>query len=166
MLPDNPKLSSLNSLLATRQRLRESGQTLVMTNGSFDLLHPGHIYFLQEARRMGHRLLVALNSDASIRLLKGPRRPVQTDRERAYALAALACVDHIVVFEEPDLVKEITALRPDIYAKAGDYTLEKLHAGERAALEAGGAQIRFLPFLDGFSTTKLIRKIEAAGGID
>lgn len=149
-----------------RQQLRVAGQTLVMTNGCFDLLHTGHIYFLQNARKLGHRLLIALNSDASVRILKGPKRPVQSELERAYALAALECVDYLVMFTEPNLVGEITALKPDIYTKAGDYDMGRLHAGERAALEAGGAKIQFLPFLQGFSTTSLIRKINQAGGID
>ena len=139
---------------------------LVMTNGCFDLLHTGHIFFLQNARRLGDRLIIALNSDASVRILKGPKRPVQAELERAFALAALDCVDHIVIFNEPNLTKEITALQPDIYTKAGDYDLGRLHPGERAALEAAGATIRFLPFLAGFSTTSLIQKILRAGGID
>jgi bifunctional ADP-heptose synthase (sugar kinase/adenylyltransferase) len=100
-----------------------------------------------------------------VRAIKGPTRPVQTEVERAYALAALACVDGIVIFDTPRLTAEIRALRPDVYCKAGDYTLEKLDAGERAALEEVGAQIEFLPFLEGFSTTKLIAKIKAAGEI-
>ena len=153
-------------MMVVRQHLRATGQTLVMTNGCFDLLHAGHICFLQNARRLGDRLLVAVNSDASVRLLKGPKRPVQGEMERAFALAALACVDFLVMFNEPNLVGEITALQPDIYTKAGDYDIGRLHAGERAALEGEGAKIRFLPFLDGFSTTNLIRKIVEAGGID
>jgi rfaE bifunctional protein nucleotidyltransferase chain/domain len=165
MLPNNPKLSLLSVMEATRRRLRENGQTLVMTNGCFDLLHPGHIYFLQNARKLGDRLLVALNTDASVHLLKGPQRPVQTEKERAFALAALDCVDHLVIFDDANLAYEITALQPDIYTKAGDYTLDKLHRGERIALERAGAKIQFLPFLAGFSTTTLIQKIIKAGGI-
>ena len=166
MLPDNLKLSPLPSMRETRQGLRKIGLRLVMTNGCFDLLHTGHIYFLQQARLLGDRLLVVLNSDASVRILKGPRRPVQTELERAFALAALGCVDHIVIFNEPNLAREITALQPDIYTKAGDYNLDRLHPGERAALETGGTKIHFLPFLEGFSTTGLIRNIIRAGGID
>ena len=166
MLPENPKLSSLNFLMDVRPRWRAAGQLLVMTNGCFDLLHPGHLYFLQNARQLGDRLLVALNSDESVRLLKGPGHPVQTGLERAYALAALGCVDHVVIFNEPNLMTEIAALQPDFYTKAGDYSLDKLHHGERAALEKCGAQIAFLPFLEGFSTTALIQKIAGIGGED
>ena len=108
---------------------------------------------------------VALNSDASVKQLKGPLRPVQAEGERAYALAALTCVDAIVIFHEPRLTAEIRALRPDVYVKAGDYTLATLDPGERAALEETGARIEFMPFLPGFSTTQLIAKIKAAGGV-
>lgn len=153
-------------MIEARQRLREAGNTLVMTNGCYDLLHTGHLYFLQNARRLGDRLLVALNSDSSVRLLKGSKRPVQTEFERAFALAALECVDYIVIFNDLNLIGEIAALQPNIYTKAGDYNLDKLHLGERTALEECGATIRFLPFLHGFSTTNLIRKIIQAGGID
>jgi rfaE bifunctional protein nucleotidyltransferase chain/domain len=108
---------------------------------------------------------VAMNSDASVRELKGPTRPIQNEAQRAYALGALACVDAIVVFGTPRLTAEINALRPDIYCKAGDYTLQTLDKGERAALEAAKAQITFMPFLPGFSTTSLIERIKAAGGV-
>jgi len=138
---------------------------VVLTNGVFDLLHTGHLYYLQKARELGDALIVALNGDASVRALKGPTRPVQNEEERAYALAALACIDGVVIFREPRLTAEIRALRPDVYSKAGDYTLEKLDPDERAALEEVGARIEFLPFLPGFSTTALIAKIKAAGEV-
>ena len=162
---DNPKLRNLEHSVTQRQKLRAAGRRVVLTNGVFDLLHTGHIYYLQKARALGDALFVALNSDASVRALKGPKRPVQSEEARAYALGALACVDGVVIFNEPRLTAEIRALRPDVYCKAGDYTLEKLDAGERAALEEVGAKITFLPFLPGFSTTELIAKIKAAGDI-
>jgi len=166
MLPHTPKLLSLESMVAERHRLRQLGKKLVMTNGCFDLLHTGHIYFLQNARQLGDHLIVAVNSDASVQILKGPKRPVQSELERAFGLAALGCIDSLVMFTKPNLIEEITALQPNIYTKAGDYDINRLHAGERAALEACQAQIRFLPFLTGFSTTGLIQKIIRAGGID
>lgn len=153
-------------MVAERERLRSAGRTVVMTNGCFDLLHVGHVYFLQQARQLGDSLVVALNSDVSVRTLKGTKRPIQSETDRAFLLAALDCVDGIVIFSKPDLVDEITALRPDIYTKAGDYDLTRLHSGERAALEAAGASIRFLPFLAGFSTTSMIKKIAEAGAVD
>ncbi len=138
---------------------------MVLTNGVFDLLHTGHLYYLQKARALGDVLVIALNADASVRALKGPTRPVQDEGQRAYALAALACVDAVVIFREPRLTAEIRALRPDVYTKAGDYTLEKLNPEERAALQEVGARIEFMPFLPGFSTTQLIARIRAAGEI-
>ena len=162
---DNPKLLPLAAAVARRAQWRTAGQKVVMTNGVFDLLHTGHIYFLQRARTLGDAMIVALNSDSSVRRLKGPLRPVQTEEERAYALAALACVDAIVIFNEPRLTAEIRTLRPDVYVKACDYTVATLDPGERAALEGTGASIEFMPYLSGFSTTQLIAKIKAAGGI-
>jgi len=162
---DNPKLLTLAQAVAERAKLRAAGKDLVLTNGVFDLLHTGHLYYLKEARRLGEALYVAINSDDSVRALKGPSRPVQTEIERAYALGALWFVSGIVVFREPRLTAEIRALQPDIYCKAGDYTLDKLNPEERGALQAVGARIEFLPFLEGFSTTKLIARIKAAGEI-
>jgi rfaE bifunctional protein nucleotidyltransferase chain/domain len=162
---DNPKLFALADAVARREALRAAGRRVVLTNGIFDLLHTGHLYYLQLARALGDSLFIALNADASTRALKGPSRPVQTETERAYALGALACVDAVFVFGTPRLDAEIRALRPDIYCKAGDYTLAKLDPGEREALETVGARIEFLPFLPGFSTTNLIARIKAAGEV-
>jgi rfaE bifunctional protein nucleotidyltransferase chain/domain len=162
---DNPKLLALDAAVAARAALRATGQRLVVTNGVFDLLHTGHLYYLQQARALGDALYVLINSDASVRALKGPQRPVQSEIERAYALAALRCVDAVVIFREKRLTAELNALAPDVYCKAGDYTLDKLDPGERGALESVGADIRFLPFLPGFSTTALIAKIRAAGEV-
>lgn len=153
-------------MIEERERLRTLGRRLVMTNGCFDLLHTGHIYFLQHARRLGDSLLVALNADVSVTALKGPKRPLQREQERAFALAALECVSYVLLFSQPNLVSEIAAVQPDVYTKAGDYSLSKLHSGERAALQEIGTDIQFLPFLPGFSTTSLIDKIIRAGGID
>lgn len=161
----NPKLYSLEAAVRLRESLRSEGKKLVLTNGVFDLLHTGHLYYLQQARALGDALVIALNSDASVKALKGPLRPVQNEEQRAYALAATWFVDGIVIFREKRLTPEIKALRPDVYCKAGDYTLEKLDPEERAALQAGGADIKFLPFLPGFSTTELIAKIKRAGEI-
>jgi rfaE bifunctional protein nucleotidyltransferase chain/domain len=162
---DNPKLRTLSEAVAWREQRRAEGRKVVLTNGVFDLLHTGHLFYLQRARALGDALIIALNSDASVRALKGPMRPVQTEEQRAYALGALACVDAVTTFSTPRLTAEIRALRPDVYCKAGDYTLEKLNQEERGALEDVGAAIHFLPFLPGFSTTNLIARIKAAGEI-
>ncbi len=166
MALENPKLLSLEQAVATRAKLRAAGKQLVLTNGVFDLLHTGHLYYLKQARALGEALFIALNSDESVRVLKGPLRPVQNEEQRAYALGALWFVSGIVIFrEEKRLTPEILALRPDIYTKAGDYTLDKLEPEERRALEKVGAKIEFMPFLPGFSTTALIAKIKAAGEV-
>jgi len=162
---DNPKLLTLEAAIALRERLRAVGSRVVLTNGVFDLLHTGHLHFLRGARALGGALVVALNADAGVRALKGPARPVQTAEQRAYALGALACVDAVLIFATPQLDAEIRALRPDIYCKAGDYQRETLDAGERSALDEVGARIEFLPFLKGYSTTSLVERIKAAGGV-
>ncbi len=162
---ENPKLFTLTQAIAEREKLRHEGRKLVLTNGVFDLLHTGHLSYLRQARALGNALFVALNADSSVKVLKGPARPVQTEAERAYALGALECVSGIVIFRAPRLTEEILALKPDVYTKAGDYTLDKLDPGERTALQQVGAVITFLPFLPGFSTTRLIEKIRAAGEI-
>lgn len=161
----NPKLYSLEAAVRLREEYRAEGKKLVLTNGVFDLLHTGHLYYLQQARALGDALFIALNSDASVKALKGPLRPIQNEEQRAYALAATWFLDGIVIFREKRLTPEIRALQPDVYCKAGDYTLEKLDPEERGALQAIGTEIKFMPFLSGFSTTDLIAKIKAAGGI-
>jgi D-glycero-beta-D-manno-heptose 1-phosphate adenylyltransferase len=162
---DNPKLRTLPESVQWREQQAAAGRRVVLTNGVFDLLHTGHLYYLKKTRELGDALIIALNADASVRAIKGPMRPVQTEEQRAYALGALECVDAVVLFREPRLTAEIRALHPDIYCKAGDYTLEKLNAEERAALQEVGAEIQFLPFLPGFSTTTLIARIKAAGEV-
>jgi rfaE bifunctional protein nucleotidyltransferase chain/domain len=159
---DIPKLLSLDEAVRRREAARQAGEKVVLTNGCFDLLHTGHLYFLKKAAEQGERLYVALNGDASVQALKGPTRPVQNERERAYLLGSLPFIDALVVFHTPRLTREIEALRPDLYVKAGDYDITSLNPEERAALQAGGAEIRFLPFLEGYSTTALIAKIRAA----
>lgn len=163
MLNNNPKLfKTLADAVARREILREQGKKLVLTNGCFDLLHCGHVYYLREAAKLGDELWIGLNGADSVRALKGPTRPVQGDLERAFTLGALEFVSGVFFFHTPRLDNEIRALKPDVYAKAGDYTLETLNADERAALLDVGAEIKFLPFLPGFSTTSLIAKINAA----
>lgn len=164
-LPPIPKLHSAGDAFALRGELQNADERLVMTNGCFDLLHPGHLYFLKEAAKQGSQLWVALNGDESVRALKGPTRPILSEKFRAYALAALDCVTGIFLFQTPRLDNEIRQFRPDVYVKAGDYTLDSLATPEREALQEVGADIRFLPFLEGFSTTELIAKISTAQSI-
>jgi len=159
MESDTPKLMSLNTAAQWRSDLRMKGKTVVLTNGAFDLLHVGHIHSLSEAAKRGDALIVALNSDASVKALKGASRPIFRQEHRARMLAALEAVDAVVIFEESRLTKEIEALKPDIYVKSGDYNLDTLNDEEGEALEQVGAKIEFVPYLEGFSTTEIIEKI-------
>ena len=138
---------------------RKKRQSIVATNGCFDLLHYGHIRYLQRAKRSGDLLVVGLNGDSSVRQLKGPERPLVPQKFRAAVLAALECVDAVVIFPEMRAHRFLAAIRPDIYVKGGDYSPESLNAEERATLTALGTRVRLLPFEKGFSTTSIVKKI-------
>ena len=150
---------SLDEAVKWRNSLRKEGKTLVVTNGCFDLLHRGHASYLIEAAKLGDALLVLVNSDASVRALKGETRPLVSEKDRCYLLCALESVSATVIFDDSRCAAELAALEPDVYAKAGDYTLEKLDPSERSALEKSGAKIVFMPFVNGFSTTNIVEKI-------
>jgi rfaE bifunctional protein nucleotidyltransferase chain/domain len=159
----NPKLRTPAELAALRDRLGAEGRRLVFTNGCFDLLHVGHVRYLQHARALGDALVVAVNGDESVRALKGPSRPLNCEEDRAEVLAALGCVDAVVVFHTERVTDLVRAIRPQVYAKGGDYTVESLDPGERAALAEAGSEIRILPLVPGRSTTALVGRME--GGI-
>lgn len=142
---------------------RRRGQRIVATNGCFDLLHFGHVSYLQRARRLGDLLVVGLNSDSSCRQLKGSQRPFVSEKQRAAVLAALECVDAVVIFPEKRAHRFIATIQPDIYVKGGDYRPETLDPRERAVLTGIGSKIRILSLVPGFSTTGLIDKIRRAG---
>ena len=137
-------------------RYRHEGRRLVLTNGCFDILHTGHVRYLEEARRCGDALIVAVNSDSSVRELKGPARPVNGELDRAEVLSALRCVDHVTIFTGKRVTDVIRTLRPSVYAKGGDYTPETLDPGEKAALDGVGAEIRILQLVPGRSTTAIL----------
>jgi len=152
------KLKTPAELAAISERMGAEKRKLVFTNGCFDLLHAGHVRYLQQARALGDALLVALNGDASVRALKGPTRPINEEQDRAEVLGALGCVDYVTIFQSErvsDLVREI---RPQVYAKGGDYTVDSLDPGECSALENVGAEIKILPLVPGKSTTNIIKK--------
>jgi rfaE bifunctional protein nucleotidyltransferase chain/domain len=151
---------AVEELAAVSSNFRASGRRLVFTNGVFDLLHVGHVRYLAAARALGEALLVAVNGDGSVRALKGPTRPIHGELDRAEVLAALACVDFVTIFHTERVTDLVRAIRPQIYAKGGDYTIASLDPGERAALEEVGAEIRILPLVPGKSTTAALRKIE------
>ena len=154
------KIVNPDRLAAIADSLRAQGRKLVLTNGCFDLLHVGHVRYLQAARALGDALAVAINGDGSVRLLKGAGRPLNTESDRAEIVAALECVDYAVLFPEERVTRLIEAVRPSIYVKGGDYTPASLHPEEHAALEKIGAEIRILPFVPGHSTSGLIERMK------
>ena len=136
---------------------RVAGETIVFTNGCFDLLHVGHISLLEDCRRFGSKLILGLNSDASVQRLKGPNRPIVSERERARVMAALAAVDAVVLFDEETPMELIRALRPNVLVKGGDYTVETV-VGHEEVIAAGG-RVEIVPILQGFSTTNIVKKL-------
>jgi D-beta-D-heptose 7-phosphate kinase/D-beta-D-heptose 1-phosphate adenosyltransferase len=145
----------------TRLRVAEwraSGETIVFTNGCFDLLHVGHITLLEDCRRFGSKLVLGLNSDASICRLKGPSRPIVGERERARVMAALAAVDAVVLFDEDTPLELIRAVRPDVLVKGGDYTVETV-VGHEDVIAAGG-RVEIVPTVEGFSTSNIVKKLQ------
>ncbi len=156
------KILSLEELVLEANSLRASGRKLVFTNGCFDLLHVGHVRYLQAARARGDALLVAVNGDASVRILKGPDRPINVEADRAEVIAALACVDLVTLFLTPRVTEVIRAVRPALYVKGGDYTVDSLDPEERAALREVAADVEILALVPGKSTTAVIHKLAAA----
>ena len=154
------RLISSDGLAILGAEYAAQGKKLVLTNGCFDLLHTGHVRYLEQARGCGDALIVAVNSDTSVRELKGADRPLNGELDRAEVLAALRCVDHVTIFSGKRVTDVIRLLRPAIYAKGGDYTLETLDAGERAALEETGAEISLLQLVPGRSTTGILEKMK------
>jgi len=136
---------------------KSSGNTIVFTNGCFDILHRGHVEYLKEAKACGDRLVLALNSDHSVQLLKGASRPIQTQEDRAIILDALESVDLVVVFDQETPTEIIRTLLPDILAKGGDYT-PKAVVGADIVIDHGG-EVRIIPFRSGYSTTEIFEKI-------
>lgn len=144
-------------LLRVREGLRAEGRSLVFTNGCFDILHVGHVRYLSAARALGDALLVAVNSDASVRALKGAGRPILPEDERAEILAALSSVDFVTVFEEESPRRLISEVLPDVLVKGGDYRLDEIHGREE--VERAGGRVLSLPFVEGASTTGIVERV-------
>src|SRR5437667_106152 len=159
----NCKILDMEELAARAKELRAAGKKLVATNGCFDLLHVGHVRYLQAARALGDSLAVGLNGDRSVRELKRKGRPIIAERDRAEILAALQCVDLVTIFPEMRATQFIGASHPAIYVKGGDYSPETLNEEERALLNEIGAEIRFIPFEAGYSTSHLLEQICKSG---
>lgn len=155
----SPKVVALEELSDRSDKLRATGKKLVATNGCFDLLHVGHVRYLQAARALGDFLAVGVNGDRSVCELKGSGRPIITENDRAEVLAALQCVDFVTIFPEKRATRFIAAIRPAIYVKGGDYTSETLNNEERKVLEELDAEVRLIPFQPGYSTSRLIEEV-------
>jgi len=154
------KILSIEALAAERADLRRRGRTIVFTNGCFDLLHPGHVRYLEQARALGDVLVVALNSDRAVRQLKGPSRPILLEDERAEVMAALASVTFVTVFDDVSPLDTITAILPDVLVKGGDWGVDAIIG--RDVVEAAGGQVLSLPFVDGVSTSDIVNRIRGA----
>jgi rfaE bifunctional protein nucleotidyltransferase chain/domain len=157
MTPDLDRASPLESLIAERRLWADEGRTTVLTNGCFDLLHSGHVALLEAARAEGDRLIVAINSDRSVRKIKGPDRPLTPENERAEALLALESVDRVVIYDDPTPAALIDALLPDVLAKGADWPLDEI-VGRKTVMSHGGRVVR-VPLVAGQSTTALVDRI-------
>jgi len=155
----SPAATSLEDLKETIAALRAGGKTVVWTNGCFDIIHAGHVTYLMQAKREGDILVVGLNSDKSVQAVKGPDRPIVPEAERALILSAFACVDYVTLFAEDDVTQILQELKPDVYAKGGDYTLETINQDERRLVEGYGGRIALIPGVQDRSTTNLVERL-------
>lgn len=147
---ENPKLKTVEQLLPLLEQYRKEGMQIVFTNGVFDILHKGHVAYLQQARDLGNLLILGLNNDQSVKKLKGPARPINSESDRAFVLAGLTCVDHIVIFAEETPHQLIAQIKPDVLVKGGDYKLEEVVGREFAG------KTMLIDFVEGYSTTRII----------
>lgn len=153
------KIADLEDAVARSADWRNKGLRVVFTNGCFDILHEGHIRYLEEAQGLGDKLIVGLNSDASTRRLKGPNRPINTQDSRAYILASLSVIDLVVLFEEDTPLSLIEKIQPDILVKGGDYTEDGVVGGD--FVKEKGGRVVIVPYVEGYSTTSIEEKIRA-----
>jgi len=156
------KLKTLDDLVAIAAAARAKGQTVVFTNGCFDLLHRGHIHTLRQAKAAGDLLIVAINSDRSVKAIKTPKRPILPETDRVELIAAMEMVDYVILFDEPDPYKLIAAIKPQVLAKGGDWSSDKIIGAD--IVEAAGGRVAVIPYLPGFSTTEIIERIKHLDG--
>src|SRR6202012_2613849 len=159
-LSGTEKILDRTHLAARIPDWRAAGETIVFTNGCFDLLHVGHVTLLEDCRRFGSKLFLGLNTDASVSRLKGPTRPIVAERERARVMAALAAVDAVVLFDEDTPIELIRAIKPNVLVKGGDYSVETV-VGHEDVLAHGG-RVEIVPTVEGFSTTSIVRKLQSS----
>lgn len=156
------KLKSVGELAEISARAKHEGKTVVFTNGCFDLLHRGHIHTLRQAKSHGDLLIVALNSDRSIKTIKGPSRPIMPEFDRVELIAAMEMVDYVVVYDEPDPYSLIVAIKPNVLAKGGDWSTDKIIGAD--VVEQNGGRVAVIPYLQGLSTTEIIERIRHENG--
>jgi rfaE bifunctional protein nucleotidyltransferase chain/domain len=151
------KLKSLDELVAIAAQARRDGKSVVFTNGCFDILHRGHVHVLRQAKSLGDLLIVALNSDLSVKAIKGPRRPILPEIDRVELIGAMEMVDYVVLFDEPDPYNLIAAIKPHVLAKGGDWSAEKVIGAD--VVEQAGGRVELIPYLEGFSSSAIIERI-------
>jgi len=151
------KLKSLDQLAAIAAQARRDGKSVVFTNGCFDILHRGHVHVLRQAKSLGDLLIVALNSDLSVKAIKGPRRPVLSEIDRVELIGAMEMVNYVVLFDEPDPYNLIAAIKPNVLAKGGDWSAEKVIGAD--LVEQAGGRVELIPYLEGFSSSAIIERI-------
>ncbi len=151
------KLKTLDELIKIAAQARRNGKSVVFTNGCFDLLHRGHVHVLRQAKAVGDLLIVAINSDQSVKAIKGPTRPVAAEIDRLELIAAMEMVDYVILFDEPDPSKLITAIKPNVLAKGGDWGADEVVGAD--IVERQGGRVLLVPYLKGYSTTEMIERI-------
>ena len=151
------KHKTIDELSAISAQARKAGRLVVFTNGCFDLVHRGHIHLLRQAKTLGDILIVALNSDVSVKTIKGPERPIMPEADRIELIAALEMVDYVVVYDEPDPYRVIAAIQPNVLVKGGDWSADKIVGAD--VVEQNGGRVEVIPYLPGFSTTQIIERI-------
>jgi D-beta-D-heptose 7-phosphate kinase/D-beta-D-heptose 1-phosphate adenosyltransferase len=156
------KLKSLDELAAIAAAARAKGQTVVFTNGCFDLLHRGHVHILRQAKAAGDLLIVGVNSDRSVKSIKAQQRPILPETDRVELIAAMEMVDYVILFDDPDPHKLIAAIKPQVLAKGGDWSSDKIIGAD--IVEAAGGRVVVIPYLKGFSTTEIIERIRNSNG--
>jgi len=157
MKMENKKIKTINELKDISEKSRKENKTVITTNGVFDIIHIGHIRYLQEAKKLGDVLIIGINSDTSVKRIKGQERPINNENDRAEALAALQCVDYVAVFTENDPIIFLKAIKPNIHVKGGDYDMSQII--EKDTVEENGGVVKLIPEVGGYSTTNYINQI-------
>jgi D-glycero-beta-D-manno-heptose 1-phosphate adenylyltransferase len=152
------KYKSVDELSSISAKARKAGRLVVFTNGCFDLVHRGHIHLLRQAKMLGDILIVGVNSDVSVKAIKGPQRPIMPEADRIELIAALEMVDYVVAYNEPDPYRVIVAIQPNVLVKGGDWSADKIVGAD--VVEQNGGRVAVIPYLPGFSTTQIIERIK------